>query len=121
MYRKNKFRVWCKNKKEWERNECFLSEDGDVYQFEKGVLTPMSSKTHTTLLFTGLHDKYGFEIYDGDIVGFDRENKEIGVVSWDSYMWVVKLSGSRTMYFNNPDAYEVIGNVYENSRLLEGK
>ena len=72
--------------------------------------------------FTGLHDKNGKEIYEGDIVTNGDKNIRY-IVEWYD-------TGLRARQYNNKsyigleywkDVLEVIGNIYENSELLRGE
>ncbi|AGP69162.1 hypothetical protein J9325_08695 [Lacticaseibacillus paracasei] len=89
--------------------------------------------------YTGLHDKNGREVYEGDIVSFgnvwDNDDNEdldediyIGVVEYDPHYAVYNVncekSGERRFMFTevvNYDGFGVIGNIFENPELLEGK
>ena len=63
--------------------------------------------------FTGLLDKNGKEIYEGDVTRCGQEEK-IGVVEWHKEF---------AMFTNcavaDPNKCEVIGNIYENPELIK--
>ena len=70
--------------------------------------------------FTGLHDKNGKEIYEGDIVkSFFVDTDEAGNEIYKYYIMEVKYDEILCSYkidkFMN---LEVIGNIYENKELL---
>lgn len=84
--------------------------------------------------FTGLQDKHGKDIYEGDIViytefetiiseeGTDHnEIPQYGVIVWDkSYArFVIKDSCEPYDCMDDDEHLEVVGNIYENPELLE--
>lgn len=91
------------------------TENNDFYQFEDIIL--MQS--------TGLHDRNGVEIFEGDIVEiiYDRE-PFIGVVVYDLGETDFKATNNHEDYGNNfqyltvGESIEIIGNVWENEDLL---
>jgi uncharacterized phage protein (TIGR01671 family) len=76
--------------------------------------------------FTGLHDKNGKEIYEGDVVEqtyWSNGAKERGVISYSPdarFVW--DQHGDQSGYGlsgQDADRREIIGNIYENPELLK--
>jgi uncharacterized phage protein (TIGR01671 family) len=81
--------------------------------------------------FTGLHDKTGKEIYEGDILAYkweDRDGDEIvnHVIKWDNGRFLMCPIKSVVRTWNihlHPydEESEVIGNIYENPELINNQ
>lgn len=78
--------------------------------------------------FTGLHDKNGVEIYEGDILPL-RYLIGVGDVYWDRALASFELrnseGGEHLLDVSGPNdlgynPWEIIGNIYENPELLSG-
>lgn len=72
--------------------------------------------------FTGLKDKNGKEIYEGDIVEATYFGKAIiGSINYWLGCFIIENSGVSDNQIFVFDHLEVIGNIYENPELLEDK
>ena len=70
--------------------------------------------------FTGLHDKNGKEIYEGDIVkSIDSDFNR--VIKWDGITpsFTMQRDDFKECVWYNEKYCEVIGNIHENSELLK--
>ena len=82
----------------------------------------------TVCQYTGLIDKNGRKIFEGDIVKHycnsdNPEKFDIGVISWNEKKcnFYRTRNGSSDLYgIANYCIYEVIGNIFDNPELLEG-
>lgn len=116
--REIKFRAWDGNK---------MLSDREVVEMAEGYMS--INDVTNVMQFTGLKDKNGKEIYEGDIViGRSDDSAEVSKVTVE---WDEKMSGWKPFnYFSTngvnhiEDAFfdlstcEVIGNIYENPELL---
>ena len=75
--------------------------------------------------YTGLKDKNGKEIYEGDIMKDECELKErpckrhTGVVMWEDYRWKIDLGFPSCDTVHTAESGVVIGNIYENPELIK--
>lgn len=126
--REIKFRAWDKNKKEW-LFDFRLHPHGSVMKVvgEKDGKWQYSTNIHEDIelvQFTGLKDKNGKEIYEGDILiqspGFGCEWKSrIGLVKYEFASFWLVLKKQVFILDDHDCQFEVIGNIYENPELLK--
>ena len=121
--REIKFRA--KHGKEWVYGDLHLNS-GKMPHIHPDPFTAKSIDPDTVGQYTGLKDKNGKEIYEGDIVQNLSEKKgyvaflqqEMGyVIVWDSFD--TRLGHrARGGGYDHDLSLEVIGNIYDNSELL---
>ena len=70
---------------------------------------------------TGLFDKNGKEIYEGDIVyAYSEGARLIGAIEYFDNAYCIKTkNGVYNSLWTNAEYYEIVGNVFENPELLE--
>ena len=107
------------------RLEQVFKKDSNYDDYEDFEYKDVTDKIELTQ-YTGLHDKNGKEIYEGDILKVIYNNKtEIFEVRYDEENTCFRMYYENLKFLDftieEIDLYEVIGNIYENSELLGGE
>ncbi len=116
--RKTKFRAWDKRKRRWLEAPL---DDGRIFvhwRLDSKVLTLQDKKGDVIWCeFTGLKDKNGVEIYEGDILEAQHWNYP---VSWDetNAQWRADR-GHTYLPTSTWGHHQIIGNIHENPELME--
>lgn len=121
MSREIKFRSWYKKGKTMTTSGFHLTHKGEIL-----FAVPVEQNDFILMQYTGLEDKNGKEIYEGDIIKFDFDysNKTFnGIVYYSGACFYANdgcSSGHLTLghLIDNKRNVEVMGNVHENPDLL---
>jgi len=122
---RDKFKVWCKTNKKWNNKECVISESGKLYEVWDNLIIELKKENHVICHATGLKDKNGVEIYEGDVVHYKNSLEQTkGIVKFGGcrfyYKWVDITEPDGAMYFFQCEKeLEIIGNVYDDQEWLE--
>lgn len=123
---KLRFRAWLKKKQEMDNEIDHISwlED-ELYCIGDGITYMVSAEDLELMQSTGLVDRDGRIIFEGDIVKMSKD-----VYSEPTYYEVVRHRGGAyrleskqhgcELWLRHTDC-KVVGNIYENKELLEDK
>ena len=141
---KPRYRAWDKEENRWINIASLVfDEEGELWylspvmdDFNPVYYENELGKTWELMQSTGLKDKNGVDIFEGDVVRFTwdmlsdvnatEKGKKVRIskVFWSDWRasWAVgKKSCNNDLfrYARNGNTVEVIGNIYENPELLE--
>jgi uncharacterized phage protein (TIGR01671 family) len=137
MSRKIKFRAYGGTEySDWQE---VMQYDFDIVASDGEIFYGGEAKPEWKLMqFTGLKDKNGKDVYEGDCLGYLTHNGEVeleGEVEWDkdtaSFILIARdvrreilnkmTFWNQNSYYNYRDikSFMVIGNIYENPELLK--
>lgn len=134
--REIKFRAWDNGKmQKVDFNNLFVNRHHPTGTLYLRKEMPFGDYHITELMqYTGLKDKNGTEIYEGDVIYYNIDNgvgieHYQGVVKWAEknpfsfFKYIIEYADgefdqlSRAGTYN--DCLEIIGNIYENPELLQ--
>lgn len=130
-----KFRVWDKEEQKWYKPtyKAYMNELHDIHIDLDGRLLirtidesgkrvtiheSMFEGRYELIQSTGLFDKNGKEIYEGDIV--KNEINEVGYIEWSKCRFNFCDSVGHFYLFSigARQPFEILGNIYEHPHLL---
>lgn len=131
-----KFRIWSTHEKRWlcEDSQYLVMDGSEILAAPWSTISfKMPSQDYVVEQYTGLKDKNGREIYEGDIVHetWDSEypysycpeavvkNSRIVRISYNAPSFNLKNeAGDSGEYCVEDFQIEIIGNIHENPELL---
>jgi hypothetical protein len=116
MNREIKFRAWTGKQFEYDFN---MYSNGNAIDIDVPKHLPSRLLNWQLCQFTGLQDKNGIDIYEGDIVSGARYLEPCKIVFKKGMFHAVgeDIAGDCVGYYRGE--YEVIGNIYENPEFLD--
>lgn len=131
MKREIKFKAWFKKEKHFFKNTNKSIIEADLGEIASwGEFHPALDWDNIEFLqFTGMTDRYDNEIFEGDILDFDRKHmgdkavikgQYIYAVKWCEMQWEMRYAPMQVPLFaSNAKASVVIGNIYKDLDLTK--
>ncbi|QBJ05155.1 YopX family protein [Staphylococcus phage vB_SpsS_QT1] len=106
----------------WDKTENLMSDVREISFFDKYVKLESGAfrgfDEVALMQSTGLTDKHTVEVYQGDIV-WDDMDEEYGVVRIEEAKTIIEWDIYVEDLFEKIELLEVVGNIYENKKLLK--
>ena len=127
---KPKFRAWTEEGKAMYYDVYPFKDNTLLLSYDEIAFDEVPTSDFILMQSTGLFDKNGKEIFEGDIVkyklGGDAFTDIVAYNNWRACFYLKDDTGDALCSFDwllenvGKDGFEVIGNIYENHELLEG-
>lgn len=116
-----KFRAWDLEYEKMVGVDIINLEDGKLDFIGDGITYFRKAKDIELMQSTGLTDKNGREIFEGDVVhAYGEDTYLIGVIEYFDNAYCIKnKNGIYNPLWTNAEQYEIIGNIWEDGELLD--
>lgn len=124
-----RYRAWDKEFKEMVQVDALVFEEQIIKAtYKNGNVVKEDLKNYVLMQSTGLTDKNGKEIFEGDILSIETDEENVKLeVSWDSkhalFVFESKKYNAKDalgeLFEDNPYPLKIIGNVWEDPELAE--
>lgn len=123
------FRGKCFHTEEWVEgylgievpDELVIQQFSYDEYFKSNCIDQYSVKPETIGQYTGLTDKNGTKIFEGDICWFYGGDYYSRLWEQNAIVAITDMTDDeQTHYLNNAEYCEVIGNIHDNPELLKG-
>lgn len=118
-----KFRAWTEEGKVMYYDVYPFKDDTLLLSYDEIAFDEVPSSDFILMQSTGLKDRCGEEIFEGDIIkfsidnGFDYGNDEIGIVRYQ--LGTFRVDVFQLSYLLEGGEVKIIGNVYETEDLQD--
>ncbi|MBM7153905.1 YopX family protein [Streptococcus suis] len=117
-----KFRAWNTFHNKWVKH-FYITENGLIYNMEQPHMdligaVPIEQSGLVVMQSTGLFDKNGKEIFEGDVVRI-LDEKLSKIYYSDGAFCVDILNGGTPLHAFLSEQLEIISSIYENPELME--
>lgn len=126
--REIKFRGISTDEKVWIYGNLLISQN-PRHNFETLIIPQEKCNSYMAIIpstvgqYTGLKDRQGVEIYEGDVLDYDNGIGIKGIVKWYKDGFAIRILGagdaSNKSLYQSTEDIEVIGNIHENPELLK--
>ena len=124
-----RYRAWDKEFKEMVQVDALVFEEQIIkVTYKNGNVVKEDIKNYKLMQSTGLTDKNGKEVFEGDILSVETDEENVKVsVFWDDKYALFMFESKKynetevlaELFEDNAYSFEIIGNVHANPELLE--